>query len=259
VNVSSFYLDTFEVTVGRFRKFMSSFGSIRTSYQAGAGANHLTIAANPSYPSNSTGWNKAWESSLPTSSSGLLTAIQGCTNYNWPATAGGDANENRPVNCVTWYEAFLFCMWDGGRLPAAVEWEMVAAGGDNDYVYPWGNTAPQSGSCNCYVDANRGSTVTVGSYANSKSLYGQFDMTGSMQEWIFDFSASLKDWYELTKSACSHCLDYRDSGVRQTRGGSFAMGGTKLTNLRAAAASMGWVPETRDYTTGFRCARERTQ
>ena len=40
-------------------------------------------------------------------------------------------NEARPINCITWWEALAFCIWDGGFLPSAAEWNYAAAGGSD--------------------------------------------------------------------------------------------------------------------------------
>ena len=45
-------------------------------------------------------------------------------------------NDNLPMNCITWFEAFAFCIWDGGRLPTELEWNYAAAGGSSQNVYP---------------------------------------------------------------------------------------------------------------------------
>ncbi len=252
--VASYYLDTFEVTVGRFRQFLTNYSTAR-AVSAGAGANSHIIPNYTPYPS--TGWDSSWTSQTPTAGSSLLDAIKTCSgspNSTWPAAASGDATENRAVNCITWYEAFLFCIWDGGRLPTAAEWEYAAAGGTSNYLYPWGSNAPDSTRCNCAGNSSRSATMVVGGFPAGAGVYGQRDLAGSMEEWILD---SLSDvWYaRFTTSTCNNCADLTMTyGIRATRGGSYATDGAFL---RAAAAS-GWEPQTRDYHTGIRCARNPT-
>ena len=64
---------------------------------------------------------------------------------------GAGANEQLPMNCVNWYEAFAFCIWDGARLPTENEWELAAAGGSDNRVFPWGGDAltPNLALYNC--------------------------------------------------------------------------------------------------------------
>ena len=66
---------------------------------------------------------------------------------SWTSTAG--TNENLPINCVNWWEAYAFCIWDGGFLPSDAEAGYAAAGGDEQREYPWGSMTP--GTTNQYA------------------------------------------------------------------------------------------------------------
>ena len=101
--VSDFRLDTYEITVGRFRKFVAAYS--QNMIAAGAGKN----------PNNASdpGWDTAWNTSLPANAAALETVVAcNATYQTWTPSTG--SNENRPMNCINWYEAFAFCIWDGG-------------------------------------------------------------------------------------------------------------------------------------------------
>lgn len=66
--VSSFRLDTFEVTVGRFRKFVEAYPSSKPSVGAGA---HPLIAGS--------GWQAAWDASMPATKLVVRSNLDG-----WP-------------------------------------------------------------------------------------------------------------------------------------------------------------------------------
>ena len=70
-----------------------------------------------------TGWQSSDDSNIDPTDANLLCAA----TATWTHTAG--AQENLPIDCVNWYEAYAFCIWDGGFLPSEAEWEYAAAGG----------------------------------------------------------------------------------------------------------------------------------
>jgi len=236
--VASYYLDTFEVTVGRFRKFVAAFNG--TPPPEGAGA-HPLIAG--------TGWQSAWNADFPASQGELLTRVQGCGTNSTYATTG--LNDAMPMNCVDWYEALAFCIWDGGRLPTEAEWEYAAAGGMDNRLYPWGSEDPvaNSGLANS-TQSDNSPFVAVGSHPSGNGRWGHRDLAGSMWEWVFDFYDGA--WYSGAGSTCVNCANLTDSGgYRVLRGGSW----DDVVNLLRAAARYRYFPGYRYGSFGFRCAR----
>jgi formylglycine-generating enzyme required for sulfatase activity len=245
--ISDFSLDKYEVTVGRFREFVAAFS--QDMIPAGAGKN----------PNNATdpGWDIAWNADLPVDAGALETAVSGGT---WTASPG--PNENRPINGVNWYEAFAFCIWDGGRLPTEAEWNYAAAGGSEQRVYPWGSTAPAADAnlavWGCYYNGTGTCTVPdvsniapVGSASAGNGKYGQADLIGNVQEWTLD-------WYADYSNPCSDCAATAIGTQRVMRGGSFFMtldASWLTSSYRSDNLFASNPPADRMFMFGFRCAR----
>ncbi|RLB49122.1 MAG: hypothetical protein DRI90_24810, partial [Deltaproteobacteria bacterium] len=172
--VASFYLDRFEATVGRFRNFVDQYDG---TPPANGEAAHPLISGS--------GWNSAWDGNLPVDQAALINNIKCDETYQtWTDSVG--TNESYPVNCVSWYEAFAFCIWDGGRLPTGAEWEYAAAGGSDNRLFPWGQALPGCGQANCSEEGNS-PLIAVGSYAGGQGRWGHDDLAGSMLEWTLDY------------------------------------------------------------------------
>ncbi len=135
--VSAFRLDNYEITVGRFRKFVAAY----TQHMIARGA-----GKNPNNPADP-GWDSAWDSLLPADRAALSSALETAPEQRFSTWTGG--NDNLPMNCIDWYEAEAFCIWDGGRLPTEAEWNYAASGGTEQHVVPVGKhrTGGQYGAC----------------------------------------------------------------------------------------------------------------
>jgi formylglycine-generating enzyme required for sulfatase activity len=179
--IFSFELDRYEVTVGRFRKFLAAF-DMGWRPTAGSG----TDANNPQ--------DRGWSWTLADDLRPRLTG----TDLGPPTwtDAPGD-NENRPLTRLDWNVAFAFCIWDGGRLPTQEEWRYVATGGESR-VYPWSvpptsRTIDQSYAVyDCMADGTMGCAITdilvVGSRPMGNGRFGQSDLSGSVWEWMRDLA-----------------------------------------------------------------------
>ncbi len=243
-SVADFMLDKYEVTVARFRNFVDAY----------AGPPAADAGARPSLAGS--GWQIEWDTAIAADKSDLqndllLRPCQTLTNRTYTEEAG--ANEHKPMNCVTWYEAFAFCVWDGGYLPTEIEWQYAAAGGDENRTYPWGSGVSTDealyGYCGNGVsnDCTVASIADVGSKPAGAGKWGHLDLAGSMWEWALDVHADAFP----PESPCDNCANLGSSGARVIRGGSWYEDTSYLTNAKRLSDP----PESTWHNVGLRCAR----
>ncbi|MBK7579859.1 MAG: SUMF1/EgtB/PvdO family nonheme iron enzyme [Myxococcales bacterium] len=252
-SVSEVRLDRYEVSVARFRKFAEAWlGGWRPDDGAGkhdhlnGGSGLKDGAAGGAYE---VGWEKAsWDAKLPTTIQAWDAALACDAKHSWASAPG--STDRSAINCVTWYDASAFCIWDGGFLPSEAEWNYAAAGGSEQRVYPFSSPASSS-TIDCSYANFAGCIPTTG-IAGVDALSPKGDgkwthanLAGNVREWT-------QDWYSETYPLpCTNCGHLSPMTERAARGSDF------LNNTFTAQSSvrLHGVPEKREGGYGIRCAR----
>jgi len=247
----SFYLDEYEVTTARFARFLAEYDAWRAAGNPRAGA-----AEDGGDPE--TGWQDRWNTALAASASELRANVALCSDNPFATFDLEASAPDLPMNCLSWYEAFAFCAWDGARLPTELEWEYAARGGSQQRTFPWGDS-PDAGPLpsvseqlvfNCARPDGSSepcpfaSLPAVGSSPLGVARWLQLDLAGSLGEWVFDGGA-------LYPGSCSNCVQTSIDSNRMLRGGSWF---DPWSSLLQANARNGGDPATRAHFVGVRCA-----
>jgi formylglycine-generating enzyme required for sulfatase activity len=264
--VSAVRLDKYLVTVGRFRRFLDALMAGWMPQPGDGRHTHLNggqgLADSNAPGQFETGWDPSWNSELPTTLNDWTPQLTfDSTGGTWTRMAGD--GEELPITAMTWAQAYAFCIWDGGFLPSEAEWNLAAAGGSEQRVYPWssppsstlldcahaahGSDASFAPDCRLYAPLAVGSKSPLGD-----ARWGHVDLAGDAAEVVLD-------WLADYVSPCVDCAELEEvpssvfTPLRVMRGlMRFAPtdGAGLLTSLRDGIA-MGAA----EASVGVRCAR----
>jgi formylglycine-generating enzyme required for sulfatase activity len=270
VTVQPFYLDRFEVSVARFRRFLADYDG----WTGGGVQPRRDFAQHPALPKS--GWQEAWNKLslsdavlkqevpvVPTSEDDFRSRVlaKACGYHSFSDDEGD--NEALPMNCVTFFEAFLFCMWDQARLPTEAEWNAAAASGEQR-AYPWSVPPSATGIDADHALYRKSEQLpdAVGSHPLGAGPFGTHDLAGNVYEWTRD-SEVADPACKIPNGSCSYGGDSSDpieltadadpfgQQYHVLRGGSYK---TEPYRLRTAHRYVIYSM-TRISDIGFRCAR----
>lgn len=168
---------------------------------------------------------------------------------------------DRPIVCVSWFQAKLFAAWAGKRLMTESEWEFAARSGVSGRVYPWDGLEVQTktGKYRANFKQDRGVydadgypiMAPVDSYQPND--FGLHNMSGNISEWVLD---SWNPSYVVlqnvgTANFVSPSYNNIKEPRRVHRGGSWQSTsfyiGVGVRNFQEASAGTPFI--------GFRCAK----
>ncbi|MBI5516843.1 MAG: SUMF1/EgtB/PvdO family nonheme iron enzyme [Deltaproteobacteria bacterium] len=230
VTVGPFLLDSHEVTVRRFRRWWDAGHPNSVTDVRYQGGRILTTRDPAREPTQRTGDPRC----------------------NW--TSSPSSQELHPINCLTFWTALAFCVWDGGRIPTESEWEFAARWSPDRPTprrYPWGNADP---ACDLvHADGCSGEdgalTLRVGRRPPSGGL---FDLEGNVGEWTADsfeiFGPRALCWRGAPLNNPLCLINLQPHTIR----------GSSYATVRAAihsAARVGGAWTAAEPTVGYRCAR----
>lgn len=150
IEIPSFYMDKYEVTMLEYSLFIADGG----------------------YENKSLWTDRGW---MWRTNNKILKPLNWNLNEN---------NEGKPVVGVSWHEAYAYARWRNKRLPTEAEWEYAARGKGN-LLWPWGNKY-----VNRFANFNSVQSSAVGSYPEGASWSGIHDLLGNVWEWCADWYSS---------------------------------------------------------------------
>lgn len=120
-------------------------------------------------------------------------------------------NSKCPAVDLNWYDAYIFALWVGCRLPTEAEWELASGKLDDS---EWCCLEKDLKNYAWYSENSNGYVHKVKELEKNKN--GLYDMLGNVWEWVLD--SYEENYYE--RSPKNNPLNTVENGYKVCRGGS---------------------------------------
>jgi formylglycine-generating enzyme required for sulfatase activity len=280
VSISSFYMDSHEVTNEEFKLFVKATG-YKTIAERDIDWEEMkkTLAPGVTKPHDSllkAGSLVFKQTEAPVNLEDYSQWWSWTTGANWQHPEGPESSianrMNHPVVHIAWDDANAYAKWANKRLPTEAEWEWAAQGGNSEQIYPWGNTTVEKAFDlanfwqgvfpynNRLLDGHFGTAPVTSFPANG---YGLYEMAGNVWEWCqdkYDYKAYNIQKRKGTVKNPKGPKQYNDpreplSPKHVMRGGSFLCNDSYCSGYRVSRR----MSSSRDSSfnhTGFRCVQD---
>jgi formylglycine-generating enzyme required for sulfatase activity len=141
------------------------------------------------------------------------------TEGEWAAFDPGAGNAtttfNLPKRFVSWYEAYAYAAWVGGRLPTEIEWEYAARAGTTSTFTC--DSAPDCVDKLAWHADDVDSRQAQEFCSRARNDFGLCDMLGNASEWVQDWYAP----YPLASESKDRSIPGHGITVKVFRGGAY--------------------------------------
>jgi len=270
VTVSSFCIQTHEVTNAEFAMFVADTG-------------YLTVAERPlskeQFPDLPDDQRTAGSLVFEPPNEGIeqvayMSWWHWTPGANWRHPYGPnsdiDNKDNHPVVHIAYEDAIAYADWAGLNLPTEAQWEYAARGGLQGATYSWGDqySAKQANTWqglfpffNTKEDGHLGTAPVMSFPPNG---YGLYDMTGNVWEltsdWFTVSNANKANSQDPTGPSKAESYDPKkpaDGAVHVIKGGSYLCAKNYCSRYRPAARES-QAPDTGTTHIGFRLVKAIT-
>lgn len=290
--VSGFYMDATEVTVGQFAAFVKATG-YKTFAERGLDPKDFPKAKPKDLQGGSNVFKKTTGKVDPwVGSAWRWWAFTPGATWKTPEGPGSsiEGKMDHPVSCVNYDDAVAYAKWAGKRLPTEAEWERASKAGNDNQIYSWGNEMKIDGKWQANVyqgefpttqEQEDGYLLTAPVKSYPANPWGLYDMAGNVWEicsdyfhpgYYYEYALNpVKDPIGPTKAITDHermqfdrisgtCPEPRGemsvlTQLRVARGGSFLCSSQYCLRFRPAARHH-HEPLTPSQHMGFRCVKD---